>query len=160
MSTPPDATPQASAASQHVRGKRPYWFGYLYGAFWAFVTYSCFTHAVISIRPLSILLGAPNRPPLDIENQSRLITTIILWPLATLLFAWVTYRLFARKVSLRFVYVLVCLHATNVLFEGIIPYKFAIWAVLSAIVVINFKRYFKPVGSNQALQPTAGRSDV
>lgn len=134
----------ASSSALPAAKEPSYWFGYLYAAFWAFVTYSCFTHAVVAIRVVSVLLGSQTRDPLDTQTQAKLIATTILWPLATLLFAWVTYRLLARKVTLRMIYVLVCIHATNVLFEGLIPYKLLIWAVLGAIVVINCKDYFRP----------------
>jgi len=147
--------PSAVPAKRH-----PYWFGYLYAAFWAFVTYSCFTHTVVAIRVVSAFLGSPGHAALDTQRQAQLITTTILWPLMTLLFAWVTYRLFIRKVTLRMIYVLVTLHALNVFFEGIIPYKLALFVILSVIVVTNFRGYFHANRPNQALQPTAGRSDV
>src|SRR5437773_7558400 len=49
---PPSSSPMAAA-------KEPsYWFGYLYAAFWAFVTYSCVTHTIVAIRVLFMRLGS------------------------------------------------------------------------------------------------------
>jgi hypothetical protein len=125
-----------------LRDARPYWFGYLYAAFWAFVTYSCFTHAVVAVRTISALLGSPPRSGLSIELQAQLITTTLLWPLMTLAFAWVSYRLITRKVTMTFIAILVALHATSVLFEGIIPTKLLLFIFLSGIVIPNFRHYF------------------
>ncbi len=119
-----------------------YWFGYLYAAFWVFVTYSCFTHTVVAIRVLSAFLGSPGHRAVDIQRQTALIAATILWPLMTLVFAWITYRLLVRKVTLRLIYILVGLHALNVLSEGIIPYKLVLFVVLSVIVVTHFREYF------------------
>jgi hypothetical protein len=140
--------------------KQSYWFGYLYAAFWAFVTYSCFTHAVGAIRVVSAFLGTPHHAALNTQTQAELSMTTILWPLMTVVFAWVTYRLLARKVSMRMIYVLVGLHGLNALFEGLIPYKLVIFVVLSGIVVMNFREYFHANRPNQAMQRTAPRSDA
>lgn len=57
------------------------------------------------------------------DEMKAFFTSLALWPLATIAFAWVTYRLLARKAGMKMIYRFVCLHAANVLAKGIIPWQ-------------------------------------
>ncbi len=129
-------TPQETASK-----KRPYWFGYLYAAFWAFVTYSCVTHTVVTIQLL--FAGMGSHAPLADQIKMELIMGAFLWPAATLLFGWVTYRLLVRRVSMKMIYMLITFHAANVLFSGAAPYLVAFWVLLTAIVTTKFKEFLR-----------------
>ncbi len=134
---------ETNTLSGHIAvEKRPYWFGYLYAAFWAFVTYSCATHTVVAIQLVFAAMGS--QAPLFDQTKMELIMAAFLWPAGTLLFGWVTYRLLVRRVSMRMIYALVAFHAANVLFSGAAPYLVAFWAILTAIVTTKFKQFLRP----------------
>src|SRR5664279_434427 len=99
---------------KHPRQFDVYWFGYLYAAFWGFCTYSCATHV------LATLITFQGWPETAYE-QGKIITAMALWPIMTVLFGWVTYRLLRGKVSMIMIYVLVVVHTLNMIGEGIIP---------------------------------------
>ncbi len=128
-------TPQT--IEQAPAKKRPYWFGYLYAAFWTFVTYSCVTHTIVAIRVLFVAMGS--QATLADQTKMELIMGAFLWPVATVFFAWVSYRLFTRRVCMKMIYALVLIHAANVLFSGLIPVVVAFWAILSGIEIAKFK---------------------
>jgi len=119
-----------------------YWFGYLYAAFWAFVTYSCATHALAML--IMLQSGIPN----GIQARTEFLGSLILWPILVAVFGWVTYRLVTRKATMKMIYVLVAVHGANVLLEGIIPWKLVFWIVLSAIAIVKFRERDKLILSN------------
>jgi hypothetical protein len=121
---------QPPAQAQHR--SRGYWAGYLYAAFWGFVTYSSATHALATLLTVQSI-------PTEVGARAEFLTKLVLWPVLTVVFGWVTYRLLVRKVGMKMIYVLVCVHAANVLAEGIVPWKLVFWIVLSAIVVAEFR---------------------
>jgi len=132
---PPPPSCRNTTPSKGTRQNEEYWFGYLYAAFWAFVTYTCATHVFAT---WSVAVNQPL--PTDIGERSRVITLLVIWPVATLFFGWVTFRLLIRRVNFTMILFLIALHALNVLSEGIIPYKVVLWLVLTTIVLINFRR--------------------
>ena len=119
--------------------KQTYWYGYVYAALWAYVTYSCLTHLLATI--LAFRLPHPGDPAAD----ASFWTQAVLWPAATAAFAWVTYRLVMRRVSMAMIYVLVGVHGLTVLMHGIVPKELVFYFVLSYIAVVNFKSRLKPV---------------
>jgi hypothetical protein len=124
------------------RSLKAYWFGYVYAAFWAYVTYSCFTHLLWVILKFNS----------DVSGSSQAAvaekwTSAVLWPAGTVIFGWMTYRLIAQKVGMPTIYALVAIHGLNILMRGIIPRELVFYISLSAIVVTNFKRRFAPTSS-------------
>jgi|SRR5438067_3244583 len=131
---PPIPLSQNTMPSEATSAKQQYWFGYLYAAFWAFVTYACATH---TFATWSVFINQPL--PTEIGERSKVITLLVIWPVATFFFAWVTYRLLIRRVSYTMILFLVALHTLNVISEGVIPYKVLLWLFLTVIVVTKFR---------------------
>ncbi len=75
----------------------------------------------------------------------ELLIGLFMWPIATVLFGWATYRLLVRKVSMAMIYTLAVFHALNVLALGAAPYLVTIWAILSGLAIIEFKKFLKPI---------------
>jgi hypothetical protein len=117
---------------KHPNSFRNYWFGYVYGLFWGFVTFSCATHAILLIATIQTI-------PSDIEKRAALFTQMFLWPVSTIFFAWATIRLLLGKAGLTLVATLVVLHALNVLAKGISINDLTWWMTLSAIALWGFK---------------------
>lgn len=114
------------------RGFKAYWFGYLYAAFWAWVTYCCATHLLVMIITTQSL-------PTETVARAAVITQFVLWPVLMVVFAWVTYRLVVGKASVRMVCILATVHGVNIVARGIIPQEVVFWIILSAVVFLKFK---------------------
>jgi hypothetical protein len=108
-----------------------YWYGYLYVAFCGYLTYCAASH---------VLAGAMKLAPVgDVAKQTEYWFGLGLWAGATAFFAYVTYRLARRDVSMGLIYTIVTLHGVSVLARGIYPGELLIWVVLSGIVVTKFR---------------------
>ena len=123
---------------------RPYWFGYSYGAFWGWVTFCCIKHTVDAFQILFAVLGSQS--PILLQIKMEAVFSALIWPIATLFFGWVVYRLFTRQVGMKMIYALVSLHFVNVLVSMAVPWWMivAFWAVLSLVVVSKFKEFLRP----------------
>ncbi|SRR5258708_1015782 len=121
------------------RSLKNYWFGYLYAAFWSYVTYSCLTHF------LAIIMPSTASVPSYAQAASYKVTSAVLWPAGMIFFGWTTYRLIAQKVGMATIYALVVIHGLNILMRGIIPTELVFYIVLSVVTVKNFKKLLVPL---------------
>lgn len=134
MNTSPETAPPDAPQQQ----RKSYWHGYVYAAFWAYVTYSCLTHLIGKVLLFS------SRPTGSPEAAAEFWTQVAIWPIATAAFGWTTFRLVTRKATMTMVYVLVVIHGLNVLMRGIRPIELVFYIALSGVVVTEFKKHLKP----------------
>jgi uncharacterized membrane protein YhdT len=120
-----------SSPTEQKSPQNSYWYGYLYAAFWGYVTYCCATH----------LLGTVSKPGVssDTQAQTAFGVGLVMWSGATAFFAYVTYLLAQRRASLGLIYTLVAIHAVNVVIRGIYPGELLFWIVWSAMAIVKFR---------------------
>jgi hypothetical protein len=115
-----------------------YWYGYVYGAFWTYVTYCGFMNLfgtlLLSGRQTSDTPGA----------TAEFWISLILRAIATAAFGWAAYRLFMGKVTMWMIYILVVVHGVYIVMRGT-PGALLLYIVLSYIAISCFKRQFKSV---------------
>ncbi len=132
---PVSAPPVVAVGAAVVRAKKPsgflrYWYGYLYAAFWGYLTLACGGYAVLKA----------SKPPIpgDVQSQTEFWAGIVVACCVGAVFARFTYLLLMRRASMNLIYTLVGIHGLGVLLRGIRLIDLAIWGVLSAWMVSAF----------------------